>query len=70
MGGKANDDDGSAVDRCALRLKGKVASREYREGGWVAKIRSPGQLRSWLFEGLEPYEGKLSRTVLRGALGW
>jgi len=33
-------------------------------------IGSPGQLRSWLFEGLEPYEGKLSRTVLRGAQGW
>ncbi len=38
VGGKANGDDGSAVDRCALPLKGKVASREYREGGWIAKI--------------------------------
>jgi hypothetical protein len=66
VGGKANDDDGSAVDRCALHLKGKVASREYREGGWVAKIRSPGQLRSWLLKGLSRMKGNFHVRFLGG----
>ena len=70
VGGKANGDDDSIVDRCALHPTGKVASREYRKGGWISMIRSPGRWWSSAFEGLEPYEGKLSRTVLRGALGW
>ncbi len=66
VGGKANDDDGSAVDRCALHSKGKVASGEYREGGWVAKIRSPGQLRSWLLKGLSRMKGHFHVRFLGG----
>jgi hypothetical protein len=47
--------------------QGKAASRGYRKGDWIITIRSPGRWWSSAFEGLEPYEGKLSRTVLRGA---
>ncbi len=49
-----------------------------REGSftWVSRRRLDhynlvtGPAEELAFEGLEPYEGKLSRTVLRGALGW
>ena len=66
-GGNANGDNGSTVDRCALHPT--------REGSftWVSRrgldhynlITGPAE--ELAFEGLEPYEGKLSRTVLRGA---
>ncbi len=50
--------------------QGKVALREYREGDWSGYHPITGPAGELAFEGLEPYEGKLSRTVLRGALGW
>ena len=66
-GGNANGDNGSTVDRCALHPT--------REGSftWVSRrgldhyslITGPAE--ELAFEGLEPYEGKLSRAVLRGA---
>jgi hypothetical protein len=48
--------------------KGGLAASVYRKGD--RKFRSPGHLYKRLaFEGLEPYDGKLSRTVLRGERG-
>ena len=53
-------------------------SARHREGSftWVSQRRVnqydllTGPAEELAFEGLEPYEGKLSCTVLRGALGW
>ena len=66
-GGNANGDNGSTVDRCALHPT--------REGSftWVSRrgldhynlITGPAE--ELAFEGLEPYEGKLSRVVVRPA---
>ena len=69
-GGNANGDNGSTVDRCALHptREGSFAWVSRRGLDHYSLITGPAE--ELAFEGLEPYEGKLSRTVLRGALGW
>ena len=52
---------------CAMRPSPKwvLAVGVYRKGDW--NFQSPGRLYAEVaFEGLEPYDGNLSRTVLRG----
>ena len=66
-GGNANGDNGSTVDRCALHptREGSFAWVSRRGLDHYSLITGPAE--ELAFEGLEPYEGKLSRTVLRGA---
>jgi len=37
--------------------------------GHMVRCHQPGRPTRWTFEMLEPYDGKLSRTVLRGEWG-
>ncbi|BBO88589.1 hypothetical protein DSCOOX_17690 [Desulfosarcina ovata subsp. ovata] len=49
-----------------LQAYGIVAVSKYREVGVVLLTPGGWSCKDWPFGMLEPYDGKLSRTVLRG----
>ena len=49
--------------------KWALAVSVYRKGDWLFFNHWVFLMQRWAFEGLEPCDGKLSRTVLRGKGG-